>query len=353
MALYVDIKKKFSDFNLDVSFEAGTDTVGLLGPSGSGKSMTLRCIAGIETPDSGMIVLNGNVLFDSKKGINLPSRKRRIGFLFQNYALFPNMTVEKNISFGLKGLNTAEKAKKVGEMVDIMHLQGLEKRYPGQLSGGQQQRVALARALVIEPEALLLDEPFSALDEHLKDSMLVQMVETLSDYRGATLYVTHNMEEAYRVCRDLVVLSAGRLEASGDKESVFMNPSTVGTARITGCKNLSSARMLSPYELEAADWGVKLRVNADSISGVGYVGIHAHYIDLADAGDEENTINCRASFTSETPFGVTVYLTIENIASGIGEYQLQWELPREKWEKIRDMPQPWNLKLKPERLILF
>lgn len=353
MSLYVDIKKKFSGFDLEVSFEAGTDTVGLLGPSGSGKSMTLRCIAGIETPDSGMIVLNGKVLFDSKRGINLPSRKRRIGFLFQNYALFPNMTVEENICFGLRGLSTAEQAGKVEEMISLLHLQGLGKRYPSQLSGGQQQRVALARALVIEPEALLLDEPFSALDEHLKDSMLVQMVETLSDYRGVTLYVTHNMEEAYRVCRDLVVLSSGRLEASGDKESVFMKPPTVETARITGCKNLSPARLLSPCEIEAIDWGVKLKADTDSISSVGHVGIHAHYIDLAEAGDKQNTVSCRASFTSETPFGVTVYLSVENKAPGNGDYQLQWELPREKWERIKDISQPWDLKLKSERLMLF
>lgn len=353
MSLYVDIKKKFSGFNLEVGFEAGADTVGLLGPSGSGKSMTLRCIAGIETPDSGRIVLNGNVLFDSKKGINLPSRKRRIGFLFQNYALFPNMTVENNISFGLRDLSTSKQAEKVGKMINILHLQGLEKRYPSQLSGGQQQRVALARALVIEPEALLLDEPFSALDEHLKDSMLVQMVETLADYRGVTLYVTHNMEEAYRVCKDLVVLSSGRLEASGNKESVFMNPPTVGTARITGCKNLSPARLISPCEIEVVDWGVRLKANIGSISSVGHIGIHAQYIDLAEAGDKENTVSCRASFTSETPFGVTVYLSVENKASGNGDYLLQWELPREKWEKIRDIPQPWKLKLKPERLMLF
>ncbi|HWQ29404.1 MAG TPA: sulfate/molybdate ABC transporter ATP-binding protein [Negativicutes bacterium] len=353
MSLYVDIKKKFSDFNLEVSFEAGTDAVGLLGPSGSGKSMTLRCIAGIETPDSGRIVLNGNTLYDSEKGINLPSRKRRLGFLFQNYALFPNMTVESNISFGLSGFSTAKQAEKVGEMISLLHLQGLEKRYPSQLSGGQQQRVALARALVIEPEALLLDEPFSALDEHLRDSMLVQMVETLADYGGVTLYVTHNMEEAYRVCKDLVVLSSGRLEASGDKEYVFMRPPTVGTARITGCKNLSPARLLSPCEIEAEDWGVRLRVNEDSISSIGHVGIHAHYIDLAEAEDNENTVSCRASFTSETPFGVTVYLSVENKASGDGDYRLQWELPREKWERIRDVPQPWKLKLKRERLMLF
>lgn len=191
MALYVDIKKKLPGFCLDVNFEAGTNTVGLLGASGSGKSMTLRCIAGIETPDSGIIELNGHILFDSAKGINLPIRKRRVGFLFQNYALFPNMTVEENIRFGLGSLSVSEQLKKVREMISVMHMEGLEKRYPSQLSGGQQQRAALARALVIDPEVLLLDEPLSALDEHLRDNMLKQMIETLSGYRGVTLFVTH------------------------------------------------------------------------------------------------------------------------------------------------------------------
>lgn len=353
MGLYVDIKKKLPGFCLDVNFEAGTDTVGLLGASGSGKSMTLRCIAGIETPDKGIIKLNGRILFDSSNGINLPSRKRRIGFLFQNYALFPNMTVEENIRFGLGNLSAAEQLKKVDEMISIMHMEGLEKRYPSQLSGGQQQRVALARALIIEPESLLLDEPLSALDEYLRDNMLKQMIETLSDYRGVTLFVTHNMEDAYRVCKDLVVLSSGKLEAKGDKESVFMNPPTIETAQITGCKNISSARIISSGEIEALDWGVKLKVIPVCKKDIKHVGIRAHYIEFAENIKGENIIKCRACFTSETPFGITVYLSVESEPVRSGGYQLQWEISREKWEKVKDIPQPWYLKLCSEKLILI
>ncbi|AOT71475.1 sulfate/molybdate ABC transporter ATP-binding protein [Geosporobacter ferrireducens] len=353
MGLYVDIKKKLPGFSLNVCFEAEIDTMGLLGASGSGKSMTLRCIAGIETPDSGKIILNGRVLYDSAKGINLPCRKRKIGFLFQNYALFPNMTVEENIRFGLGDLKLGEQLRKVDEMISMVHLEGLEKRYPSQLSGGQQQRVALARALAIDPEALLLDEPFSALDEHLRNNLLKQLSETLSNYRGVTLFVTHNMEEAYRISKELVVLSSGKLEAKGEKEVIFTRPPTIETAQLTGCRNFSSIKHLSPFEIEALDWGIKLKVNHECRGDSQYVGIRSHHIDLAEDNDTENVFKCWAGFTSETPFRQTVYLSVEKKLLNSGAYHLQWEISKEKWDKIKDMPQPWHLKLSPEKLILI
>ena len=170
LQLGVEIKKKLKEFDLDISFSAGKGCLGILGPSGCGKSMTLKSIAGIVTPDSGRIALQyakgeaagGRVLYDSALKINEKPQMRRVGYLFQNYALFPNMSVEENIAAGLKGME--KKKAKVGEMIERFRLTGLEKRYPGQLSGGQQQRVALARILAYEPEALLLDEPFSAMD---------------------------------------------------------------------------------------------------------------------------------------------------------------------------------------------
>ncbi|WP_414621711.1 molybdate ABC transporter permease subunit [Calothrix sp. CCY 0018] len=167
--LIVNIEKNLKSFQLQVDFIADENTLGLLGASGSGKSMTLRCIAGLEKPSRGRIILNGRVLFDAKRKINLPSRKRRIGFLFQNYALFPHMTVAQNIAFGLQELPKRHRISKVRQYIEMMQLQDLENRYPHQISGGQQQRVALARALVIEPEAILLDEPLSALDTYLRN----------------------------------------------------------------------------------------------------------------------------------------------------------------------------------------
>ena len=164
MSLYVDIEKHLPGFHLRTSFEAGNEILSILGASGCGKSLTLKCIAGIETPDRGRIVLDGRVLFDSQKRINLPVRDRKIGYLFQTYALFPHMTVRENIACGL----TSRDRSFVGSWVEKFYLSGLEDHYPSQLSGGQQQRTALARMLASRPSLIMLDEPFSALDDYLK-----------------------------------------------------------------------------------------------------------------------------------------------------------------------------------------
>lgn len=353
MELLVDIKKKLPGFVLDVRFEATSDTLGLLGASGMGKSMTLRCISGLETPDEGRIVLNGRVLFDSEKGINISCRKRRIGFLFQNYALFPNMTVEENIGFALEGIDKKQKNSIVRQMVGMVKLEGLERRYPAQLSGGQQQRVALARALAIEPEALLLDEPFSALDDHLRGIMIKQLLDTLSDYRGAILFVTHNIEEAYRVCNKLLVLKDGRVEAWGDREKLFLEPPTIATARLTGCKNFSDAKYLSQDRLEAVDWGVKLKTKAVLTEGLKQVGIRAHYIRLASEADCENVFKCWLLFASETPFRVTIFLSLGKEPAGPDDCQLQWEVSKEMWQELRMCQQPWKIYLDPDKIMVF
>lgn len=351
MKLFVDIKKKLPGFTLDVKFDVCKDVIGLLGASGSGKSMTLRCIAGIEKPDIGRIVLNGRELFDSEKGINIPSRQRKVGYLFQNYALFPHMSVEQNIGFGL-GKVTKEKRKIIIEQkIKMMKLQGLERRFPFQLSGGQQQRVALARALAIEPEVLLLDEPFSALDDHLRSILAKQLIDTLSDYKGVTLFVTHNMEEAYRICSELVVLQNGVVEARGNKEDIFQKPPTLAAAKLTGCKNFSQVNCLSKGELEAIDWGIKLKTKEYLDKEPGRVGIRAHNIRLASENDRDNVFKSWPSFTSETPFGMTVYLSLGREPSGPDDYQLQWEVSKEKWLEIRDCILPWSICLNPQNLI--
>lgn len=353
MELFVDIKKRLPGFTLQVSFTGGQDVMGLLGASGSGKSMTLRCIAGIDKPDRGRIVLNGRVLFDSEKKINLPSRERRVGYLFQNYALFPNMTVEENIGFALDKLPKDKRTDVVRKKIEMMKLDGLGKRYPFQLSGGQQQRVALARAMAIEPEALLLDEPFSALDDHLRSLLTKQLIDTLSDYHGVTLFVTHNMEEAYKICRKLVVLKSGAVEASGDKEKVFQSPPTIDTARLTGCKNFSRARRLSPGKLYAEDWGIALGTGEPVKEDLRHVGIRAHYIRQALETDNENVLDCWPCFISESPFRVTVYLTLGKKPTGSEDYHLQWEVTKERWLEMKEQPLPWKICLSPGRLMPF
>jgi molybdate transport system permease protein len=238
--LFVDIYKQLDEFELQVNFSVENQPLGLLGGSGAGKSMILRCLAGVETPTSGRIVLNGRVLFDSQKKINVPSCDRMIGFLVQNYALFPHMTVAQNIAFGLpKGLSAAAIKVQVENQLIALQLQGLGDRYPHQLSGGQQQRVALARALASQPQAILLDEPFSALDTYLRSQLEQEMVTKLANYNGVSLFVTHNMEEAYRICPNLLVLEHGEAIQSGSRQEIFEKPNTVTVAKITGCKNFS------------------------------------------------------------------------------------------------------------------
>lgn len=353
MGLYVDIEKKFSGFTLKVKFDGDLEALGLLGASGSGKSMTLRCIAGLEKPDEGLIILNGRVLFDSEKGINLPCRKRKIGVLFQNYALFPNMTVEDNIGFALEGRSKAERSMIVRHMIKMVKLSGMEERYPSQLSGGQQQRVAMARALAIGPEALLLDEPFSALDDHLRSHMIRQLLDILSDYHGVTMFVTHNMEEAYRVCNKLVVLKDGRVEAQEHKEKLFGIPPTVAAARLTGCKNFSAAKYSGRNELEAVDWGIKLKTQNQLGKDISCMGIRAHYIRMASDNDRDNVFKCWVCFTSESPFRMTVYLSIERKLENSYDYHLQWEISKEKWFELQKLPQPWSICLCPDKILTF
>lgn len=353
MELTVAIQKRLPGFTLNVNFNAGPEVSGLLGASGAGKSMTLRCIAGIEKPDQGRIILGGRVLFDSEQGINLPPRKRKIGFLFQNYALFPNMTVEENIGFGLDDLSREDRTQVVHRMIHMIRLEGLEKRYPAQLSGGQQQRVALARALAVEPDVLLLDEPFSALDDHLRSHMVKQLIDTIAAYPGVTLFVTHNIEESYRLCSQLIVLNNGGIEALGPKETVFKNPPSLETARITGCKNFSKVGSQSPGELEAINWGVTLKTAHHPAVVFQHVGIRAHYIRRAVDTDQDNVFDCWPSFTNESPFRMTVYLCLERISAGPEDYHLQWEMPKEQWQELKDQPLPWRICLQPDKLILL
>ena len=197
--LEVQIYKKLAEFDLDVSFQVNDNILGLMGASGSGKSMTLKCIAGIETPDQGRIVLNDRVLFDSEKKINVPIQKRNVGYMFQSYALFPNMDVYENISVGLRARKVKDVDIVVRKVMKQFKISELASRYPKQLSGGQRQRVALARLMAYEPDVLLLDEPFSALDEDLKEDLLRELKSELQISKPV-VFVSHNKEEVNELC---------------------------------------------------------------------------------------------------------------------------------------------------------
>ena len=288
MSVYVDIRKQIGAFHLDVAFEADHETLSLLGDSGCGKSMTLRCIAGIVRPDEGIIRINDNVVFDSSAGIDLKPQKRRVGYLFQNYALFPNMTVVENIMAGMereKALNRVQKREKAEEFVHRLQLDGLEGNYPAQLSGGQQQRTALARILASNPDALLLDEPFSALDATLRWEMEQVVRSTISDFKGTALLVTHDRDEVYRLSDKVAVYKNGRVDVLAEKWALFSNPKTATSARLTGCKNLSPIR-IEGNRIISDQWQISFPLK--QAGDWNWLGIRAHNLCLCEEGEENS-----------------------------------------------------------------
>ena len=280
MSLIVDIHKNLGGFVLDSAFTAENGITSLLGPSGCGKSMTLKCIAGIEKPDTGYIELDGRVLFDSKEHINLRPQQRRVGYLFQNYALFPNMTVRQNILCGLcREKDRGLKEKRLEDMLRLMQLEGLGNHKPHQLSGGQQQRVALARILVSDPQVLLLDEPFSALDGHLRDALKIELRDLLQRYGHEVLMVTHDRTEAYNMSSRIAVMHEGRLLTVQPTKALFADPGSVPAAVLTGCKNIAGARKLDAHTVDVPQWGVQLEVAQEVKDDLKAVGIRAHYFN--------------------------------------------------------------------------
>jgi molybdate transport system permease protein len=294
------------------------------------------------------------VLFDSERGINIPSRDRHIGFLFQNYALFPHLTVAQNIAFGVpKGLSALAIKQQVETQLAAVQIEGYSERYPHELSGGQQQRVALARALASQPDALLLDEPFSALDTYLRSQLEQQLISLLATYQGVTLFVTHNLEEAYRVCQDLLVIERGKAIAYGSKQEIFEQPTTFSVAQLTGCKNFSRAVVTASQQVEASDWGVTLGVIKPVPNQLSYVGIHAHQLTFTDEPNQENSFPCWLVQTSETPHRMTLYLKLNSSPTSPQDYHLQAEVFKEKWAVLKDQPFAWHVHLDPLRLILM
>lgn len=366
MALFVDIEKRTGDFLLNVKFEAGDEALSLLGASGCGKSMTLKCIAGIEKPDRGRIVLNGVTLFDSEKGINLPPQERRVGFMFQQGALFPNMNVLDNVICGIrtgstgknkekaasskKAVSRPEKEQIAREMLAKMHLVGKEKAKPATLSGGEQQRAALARILVNEPEILLLDEPFSALDSHLRFELERVLREVIKELGKTVIFVSHNRDEAFRITEKLAIMNNGAIEVFGDKKEVFAAPLTKNAAIMTGCKNVaeitganvgsgagSEKRCAEQTVRASADsrrtvfvpsWGISLKVREtgenESISAV---GVRMH--DILP-GPGENEMSLAVEEVVENPFSYTIMLN-----AGHGYKPIGMELDKSTWEQIR------------------
>ena len=323
MKLVVNIEKRLRDFTLAANFTLTDTTLALLGASGSGKSMTLKCIAGLERPDRGQIVLNERILFDSEKGISLPPQARNVGYLFQNYALFPNMTVRENIIFALDG--TREEKKRIfKENVARFSLEGLENAYPAGLSGGQQQRVAFARILARGADVLLLDEPLSALDTHLKWQIELALREILAMQDISAILVTHDRDEAFRIAREIATVDRGQLTSPTDKHELFRNPGTCAATTLTGCKNISAAHRVDETHVTATDWGITLRV-ADAATDVRHIAVRAHYLVLATENDVD-ALPARIAEVIESTFTYIVMLRFAD-----GAMPIRWEIDKATW----------------------
>lgn len=345
MSLRVDIRKRLGRFTLDVDFTAENGITSLLGPSGCGKSLTLKCIAGIERPDEGCIELDGRLLFDSEKGIHLPPQKRQVGYLFQNYALFPNMSVRQNILCGLsREKDRGEKERRLREMLRLMQLEGLENHRPAQLSGGQQQRVALARILVSEPRLLLLDEPFSALDAHLRDALKIELRDLLQSYGREVLMVTHDRGEAYNMSREIAVMHEGRLLAVKPTKQLFADPGSVPAAILTGCKNIVPAVRLDEHTVEVPDWGIRLQTRQAVGEGLKAVGIRAHYFSPAAP---QNRFPVEYLEEMEEPF--ETILRFRYAQQRADSAPVWWRLPKDK----RPQSFPDELGVAPANILLL
>ena len=338
--LKVNIQKKLKEFDLEVDFELKKGCLGILGPSGCGKSMTLKSIAGIINPDKGVVSLTADeetVYFDSDKRINLKPQKRNVGYLFQNYALFPNMTVEENIAVGLPKNHDP---KEVSDMIRRFHLEGLEKRYPRQLSGGQQQRVALARILAYGPDVILLDEPFSAMDTYLKEQLRIELVNSLKDFDGFSVLVTHDRDEAFQFCDELIILDEGKIIAKGHTHEVFENPKKVEVARLTGCKNISEIEVIDDYHIKSLKWGLELETSEKISPNITHIGIRAHDFHPAQK-DDVNAFDTENAALLEMPFEWEITL-----ANG-----LWWKC--EKQMREHEFVIPKYLRIDPKNIILL
>lgn len=238
--LNVKLKKQLHSFDLNQEFSLKEhQSLALLGASGSGKSMTLRLLSGLVLPNEGQIILKERVLYDSLRRINIPSRERKIGLVFQNYALFPHLTVAQNIAYGIpKTIAKTQRQETVEELLTEIRLETLSQRYPSQLSGGQQQRVALARTLAARPQLLLLDEPFSALDTALKSELEELLLRFREAHQIPYILVTHNLEEAYRLCDEIAIMENGKILQKGPKDEVLRSPQSPEAARKIGARNL-------------------------------------------------------------------------------------------------------------------
>ena len=341
MALEAAFRAHAGSFVLDVAFETGDGVTAILGPSGAGKTLTLRAIAGLLRPDAGHIGVDGRVLFDADAGIDLPARKRHIGLVFQEYALFPHLSAGDNLAFGLRGRPRDEAARTVQAMADMLGLDGLQARRPDELSGGQRQRVAVGRALAPSPDLLLLDEPFSALDAPTREALVAEFASLRSRLEMGAVLVTHDVAEAYALADRLVVLDGGRVLQAGEREAVFHAPASPTVARLVGVRNLLGGVVVSvadgTAQIDAGGLTAEVRL-ADATAGDQVtLGVRAQDVVATPAPDDGD-----ATLVREVDAGIrrTLALQLE------GGAELLAELDRELSRKLgRTLPRRWRVQV--------
>ncbi len=308
MSLEARIRKDFGSFCLDVDIKAGAETLGFLGASGCGKSLTMRCIAGIERPDEGYIKVNDRLFFDSSNGVNLSPQERKTALLFQNYMLFPNMTIAQNVAAGIgKDVSKADASAIVERELSRFSLSGFEKRYPSQLSGGQQQRVALARMLAAQPDILMLDEPFSALDSHLKGLLEQNLVDLFDAFEGTVLYVSHDIDEALRFCDRIAVVDKGRIMEVDTGDELVNDPKSEAALKLSGCKNSVPYVRSGDHEVWVPRWGVHVQTANPVQFQEGFLGIRAFFVERAQEPGR-NCYRMRVDRMSDSRFDRSVLL---------------------------------------------
>lgn len=342
MSLSVEVQKKLGDFQLNVQFDTDDQPMALLGASGCGKSLTLRCIAGILKPDQGKIILNGQTLFDSAAHIDLPPQQRRVGYLFQQYALFPTMSVRKNIACAVP--EKCRRAQVTAEKLKQFHLETVADLRPGQISGGQQQRCALARILASEPKVILLDEPLSALDSYLRNQLEIELTETLEKFSGPVIWVSHDKGEVFRNCKTVCVLDHGQSQISTTLDELIQHPATEAAARLSGCQNFTDA-IPQGESVFLPEWGVTLPCGKRLSPEVSRVGLRAQHLYPSAQG-----FPCQVLRIIEDVFSTVILLLPESSASDA--QPLRMELNKEIWA-AHTHRKTIQVSIAPEHILLF
>ena len=357
--LEVHLKSTLPEFTLDVAFSVNQEILAILGPSGSGKTMTLRCIAGLTQPDEGYVKLNGKILLDTAGGINLPAQQRKVGFVFQNYSLFPHLTVNQNIGFGIRHLPAKQMEDRVSELLDKMHIKQLGDRLPRQLSAGQQQRVAVARALAPEPEVLLLDEPFSALDSMVKERLYLVLQAVQHFYKGNMLFVTHDLTEGYKLSSRIAVFESGRIVQHDQKETVIFCPSNHTVARLVGFKNLMEGFVTETTEstalIKVPELGGSVRAVVPNNTNLTAnqrvtIGIRPEYIQLRNQPAGENTFLSTVDRVVEGVTAADYYFRVNT--DGTNQHYIMAIFPKPVSSSLRE-GQVSHLYLPPEHVVVI